>query len=144
MESSMPLSYKIDKVRKLVRNTGSGYVAKEEVFAQQDQLLNDADFDPSFSQLADFTQLTDTDIGMEDLQVIAQRDVFSIDSRRALLVNGDVAYGFAKIFQLYRQFAGAHGIRVFRTNDEALDWLFAQDEGSVGSPARSGVGSTSP
>jgi hypothetical protein len=144
MESGMPLSYKIDKARKLVRNTGSGYVAKEEVFAQQDQLLNDPDFDPSFSQLADFAQLTDTDIGMEDLQVIAQSDVFSIHSRRALLVNGDVAYGFAKIFQLYRQLAGAHGIRVFRTTDEALDWLFAQDKGSVGSAARSGVGSTSP
>src|SRR5467141_5469858 len=140
----MPLSYEIDKVRKLVRNTGSGYVAKEEVFAQQDQLLNDPDFDPSFSQLADFAQLTDTDIGMSDLGTFAQRDAFSVSSRRAIIVSGDIAYGFAKIFELYRQLAGAHGIRVFRTSEEASDWLFAPDQGSVCSPARSSVGSTLP
>jgi hypothetical protein len=142
MESSVPLAYRIDKDRKLVQCTGSGFVAKEEVFAQQDQLLNDPDFDPSFSQLADFVQLTDTDIGMEDLQVIAQRDVFSIHSRRAILVNGDIAFGFAKIFELYRQLAGAHGIRAFRTTDEALDWLFTPGANLGRSQVESGADST--
>jgi hypothetical protein len=140
----VPLSYKIDKDRKLVKCTGFGFVAKQEVFAQQDQLLKDPDFNPSFSQLADFAQLTDTDIGMADLQVIAQRDVFSIYSRRAILVNGDVAFGFAKIFEVYRQLAGAHGIRVFRTTDEALDWLFTQNANLTRSQAESGAGSSYP
>jgi hypothetical protein len=144
MESSVPLSYKIDQDRKLVQCTGFGFVAKEEVFAQQDQLLNDPDFDPSFFQLADFAQLTDTDIGMADLQVIAKRDVFSIHSRRAILVNGDVAFGFAKIFEVYRKLAGAHGIQVFRTTDEALDWLFTPGANLTRSQVESGAGSTLP
>jgi hypothetical protein len=138
----VPLSYKIDKDRKLVQCMGAGFVAKEEVFAQQDELLNDPEFDPSFSQFADFAQLTDTDIGMEDLQVIAQRDVFSIHSRRVILVNGDIAFGFAKIFELYRQLAGAHGIRAFRTTDEALDWLFTPSANLTPSQLESGMDST--
>jgi len=73
--------------------------------------------------LADFAQLTDTDIGIGDLRAIAQRDVFSIDSRRAFIVKGDVAFGFAKIFEVYSQLAGASGIRVFRTLDEAWNWI---------------------
>jgi hypothetical protein len=53
----MPIFYKIDKDRKLVLSTGSGFVTKMEALAHQDQVLNDPDFDPSFSQLADFGQL---------------------------------------------------------------------------------------
>ena len=140
----MPAFYKIEKVRKLVLTTGSGFLTKQEVFTLQAQMLNDPDFDPSFSQLADFAQLTNTDIGMSDLGTFAQRDAFSVSSRRAIIVTGDIAYGFAKIFELYRQLAGAHGIRVFRTSEEASDWLFAPDQGSVCSPARSSVGSTLP
>ena len=101
---------KIEKERKLVLTTGSGFVTKEEVLTHQDQMLKDPDFDPSFAQLADFARLTNTDISMADLQTFAQKDVFSIHSRRAIIVKGDLAFGFAKIFELSRQLAGAHGI----------------------------------
>jgi hypothetical protein len=141
MESSMPAFYKIDKERKLVLTTGSGFVTKEEVFAHRDQMLKDPDFDPSFSQLADFRRLTNTDITMADLRTIAQKDVFSVRSRRAILVKGDIAFGFAKIFEIYRQLAGAQGIRVFRTTDEAVDWLFAPSADSTSSPPGQGAGS---
>jgi hypothetical protein len=146
----MPAFYKIDKERKLVLSTGSGLVTKEEVFAHQDQMLNDPDFDPSFSQLADFRRLTNTDINMADLRTIAQKDVFSVHSRRAIIAKGDIAFGFAKIFELYRRLAGAHGIRVFRTKYEALDWLFnagtgatfrVTASGGTCSPPESGAGS---
>jgi len=131
MWSSMPAFYKIEKVRKLVLTTGSGFLTKQEVFTLQAQMLNEPDFDPSFSQLADFAQLTSTDIGIADLRIIAQRDPFSIHSRRAIIVKGNAAFGFAKIFELYRELAGARGIRVFRKIDDALDWLFTPDAGST-------------
>jgi hypothetical protein len=138
----MPAVYKIDKERKLVLSTGSGFVTKEEVFSHQDQILKDPDFDPSFSELADFAQLTDTDIGIGDLRTIAQRDVFSIHSRRAFIVNGDVAFGFAKIFEVYRQLAGAGGIRVFRTLDEAWDWILTPGAVSALRPPEMGAGTS--
>jgi hypothetical protein len=127
MESSVPIFLKIDKERKLVLTTGSGFITKEEVLAHQDQILKDPDFAPSFSQLADFARLTNTDISMADLQILAKQDIFSIQSRRAIIVKGELAFGFARIFELYRQLAGARGIRVFRTHDEALKWILSPD-----------------
>ena len=141
MESSVPLSLKIDKERKLVLTTGSGLLTKEEVLAHQDQILKHPDFDPSFSQLADFARLTNTDINMGDLQTFAKRDVFSIHSRRAIVVKSELAFGFAKIFELYLQLAGARGIRVFRTHTEALNWILAPDTVSASPINGSAAGS---
>jgi hypothetical protein len=141
MESSVPVFLKIDKERKLVQTTGSGFVTKAEVLAHQDQILKHPDFDPSFAQLADFARLTNTDINMGDLQAFAHRDVFSIRSRRAIIVKSDLAFGFAKIFELSRQVVGAHGIRVFRTHHEALNWILAPDTVSSSSTNESTAGS---
>jgi len=127
----MPTFYKIDTERKFVLTTGSGFVTKQEVFTLQDQMSSDPEFDPSFSQVADFAQLTNTDIGMRDVQTFAQRDAFSIHSRRAIIVKGDIAFGFAKIFELYRQMTGANGIRVFRNHDKAFDWILLPDAAST-------------
>ncbi len=140
----MPAFYKIDKERNLVLTTGSGFVTKEEVLTLQDQMRNDPEFAPSFSQVADFAQLTNTDIGMADLRTFAQRDVFSNHSRRAIIVTGDIAFGFAKIFELYRQLSGASGIRVFRNPDEAFEWILEQDAASISRPTESAAGSALP
>jgi hypothetical protein len=127
----MPTFYKIDKERKLVVSTGTGFVRREDVLTLQDQMSNDPEFDPSFSQVADFALLANTDVGLADIQTFAQRDVFSVHSRRAIIVKGDVAFGFAKIFELSRQLAGANGIRVFRDPDEAFDWVLTPDSAST-------------
>jgi hypothetical protein len=123
----MPTFYKIDTERRFVLTSGSGFVAKEEVLALQDQMSNDLEFDPGFSQVADFSQLTDTDVGLADVRIFAQRDAFSIHSRRAIVVKGAVALGFAKVFEACRQLCGASGIRVFCDPSEAFAWVVSQD-----------------
>src|SRR5258708_16530279 len=97
-ESSMPAFYKIDKEHKLVLTTGSGLVTKEEVFAHQDQMLKDPDFDPSFYQLADFRRLTNTDISMAGLQATAQKNAISVHSRQAIILKAHIPFCFPKIF----------------------------------------------
>jgi hypothetical protein len=137
----MPTFYKIDSERKLVVTTGIGFVRREDVLTLQDQMSNDPEFDPSFSQVADFALLANTDVGLADVQTFAQRDVFSVHSRRAIIVKGDVAFGFAKIFQLSRRLAGANGIRVFRDPDEAFDWVLTPDSASNSRPMESAADS---
>jgi hypothetical protein len=58
----MAASYKIDKDRRLVCSTWSGVLTADEVLAQQRQLVNDPDFDPSFSQYSDFTGVRAVDL----------------------------------------------------------------------------------
>jgi hypothetical protein len=72
----MPAFYKIDKERKLVMSTGSGVYTMADALAHQDKLLKDPDFDRSFSQLYDFTHITDIELSSEDIRTLARSTVF--------------------------------------------------------------------
>ncbi|SRR6266404_9551249 len=123
----MPAFYKIDKERKLVMSTGSGVYTMADALAHQDKLLKDPDFDRSFSQLYDFTHITDVELSSEDIRILARRTVFSENSRRAFLVNSDLKFGLGRMFIIFRDTLGETGIRVFRNLDDALDWVLARD-----------------
>jgi len=123
----MPVFYKIDKERRLVMTSGAGTLTIAAALAHQEKLVSDPDFDPTYSQLMDFTQLTQVDLDAEDIRRIAQRSVFSPQSRRAIIMAGDANFGLARMFEILREAAGEHGIRVFRKLDEALDWILSKE-----------------
>lgn len=127
---AMPSFFKIDKERRFVLSSGNGVFNREEALAHQIRLLSDPDFDPSYSQLVDFTQITKFDLSAEDIRQMAQRKVFSPDSRRAILVPNELAFGLGRMFESLRNTAGERGIRVFRNLEEALDWVLSKQEAS--------------
>jgi len=109
-----------------VMTTVSGLVTLADGLAHQEKLSNDPDFDPSFSQLMDFTQVEKFEIAAGEVATLAQRSVFSLESRRAILVNGDLAFGLARMFEVHRESVGEKGIRVFWDLDDALAWVLAR------------------
>jgi hypothetical protein len=124
----VPAFYKIDKERRLVLSSGSGIVTKDDLMGHQDRLLEDADFDPSFSQLWNLIQVTEANIKAADVEMMARRDVFSTSSRRAIVVAKEDHYGLARMFQIHRELSGEHGIRIFRNLDDGLDWIFSKGQ----------------
>ena len=122
----MPAFYKIDKERRLVITTASGIFSAADGLAHQNKLVNDPEFDPSFSQIADFTQVTKFDLSADDVRQVAQRTIFAPHSRRALIVPGDLGYGFGRMFEILRENQGDVATRVFRTLEEALDWVLSE------------------
>jgi hypothetical protein len=122
----MAADYKIDKERRLVISTGSGVFTKGDVLAHREKLFNDPDYDPSFSQLIDFTPVTQFWIEPEELQSLAQTMVFSANSRRAIVAPNDLIFGSARMYEILRESAGESGIRVFRNRDKGLDWVLAK------------------
>ena len=126
----MSAYYKIDKERRLVMSSGSGVLTKEDVLGHMDRLSKDPDFDPHFSQLADFTQLTETAIGPEDIRLFARVDLFSPNSRRAMVVKDDLQFGLLRMFEIHRDLNGETGIRIFRNFDEAMEWIAVKDPAS--------------
>ena len=136
---SVAFIYKIDKERRVVLSTGSGVLTLEDFLTHQKRLLNDLDFDPSYSQLADFTQVTQLIPVTGGVEKVAQKDVFSPASRRAIVVKNDLQYGFARMFQIHRDLSAESGIRVFRNMDEALDWIFAKTDSAADELARCGL-----
>jgi hypothetical protein len=123
MGDFMPTFYKIDKAHRIVMSTASGIFDLAAALAHQEKLTQDADFDPGYSQLFDFRQVSKVALGPEDVRKIAERSVFWPCSRRAILVNNDLEFGFARIFEMLRDNAGEKGIKVFRNIDEALEWI---------------------
>src|SRR5271155_1221991 len=106
----MPAFYKIDKAHKVVLSTASGVFDLAMALAHQDQLLRDPDFDPSYSQLLDYTHVTRLDIDADDIRKLAERSVFWPCARRAFLVSGDLEFGLARMFEMLRENAGEKGI----------------------------------
>ena len=122
----MPVSYKIDKQRRLIITTCLEQVTLAEGLAHQDKLLKDPDFDHSFSQLMDCTRVNFSGFAGNDIRKLAERNVFSAQSRRAIVVSSNLDYGFGRMFEMLRESAGEHGIRIFRDLDEAVDWLLSK------------------
>ena len=123
----MPFSYKIDKERKMVMSTGYGVFTLEDALGHQEKLRKDHDFDPGFCQLMDFTHVTKLDLRAEDVRRLAQASIFAPDSRRAILVTRDTAYGLSRMFEILRSTFGEKGIQAFRNLDDALDWVLTKD-----------------
>jgi hypothetical protein len=122
----MPEFYKIDRERRLVLSSASGVFSRADAVAHMEKLLKDPDFDPSYSQIADFTQVTKIDLTARDIHELAQRSIFSSHSRRAFIAPSDVAYGLGRMFGMLRENQSEMGIRVFRTLEDALDWVFSK------------------
>jgi hypothetical protein len=124
----MSFFYKIDKERRLVMSTAAGVLSKADVLWHQDQLLKDPDFDPSFSQLADLRHVTGLDVTPAGMRELTARTIFSPESRRAVIVSSELAYGLSRMFEIFRESKGERGIRVFRKLEDALDWVVGKEE----------------
>lgn len=124
----MPAFYKIDKDRRLVMSSAMGPFSKEDALGHQNRLRDDPDFDPAYSQLMDFTHVTQILLTAADIQQLALSNIFSKESRRAFLVANDLAFGLARMFEILRESGGERGIRVFRNLEEALDWVLSKHE----------------
>ena len=111
----------------LVLSSSTGVLIKENTLGHMEHLSTDPDFDPDFFQLTDFTHVTALQIEPEDIRQFAQKNIFSPRSRRAFLVKDDLQFGLARMFEIHRELKGEKRIRVFRTFDEAMDWILVGD-----------------
>lgn len=128
----MPAGYTIDKARRLVMSFGSGVVTKTDIVAHRRKLMSDPDFDPSYSQIMDFSGVTDVDMEPSDIRDLATEHIFSPTSRRAIIAKTTAVYGLARIFEIHRDMRGERGIRVFRDREEAFAWVSGKEEKNSG------------
>jgi hypothetical protein len=120
----VPALYKIDKKRQLVLTCGFGSFTLADAQAHEERLLDDPDFDPNLSEIADFTCVTEFAIGDHELEKLAKKATFSVHSRRALIVPNHAASALRAINQTAMNSEGPTNFRVFRDLTMALDWVF--------------------
>jgi len=123
----MPAFFEIEKDHRLVITSASGVVTMAEALAHNQNLRKHPDFDPSFSQLIDLSDVTKIELNREDILTLAQDPILSDNSRRAILATGDLTFGLVRMFEMFRESKGKETIRVFRNRDEARAWVLGKN-----------------
>ena len=119
----MPADYKIDKSKRMVFSLAYGNLIDQDVFKHQDKLRCDPDFDPSFSQLVDCTNITQIDgLSLKAISVLADRDPFGFGSRRAFVTPHNPDYD---VLRLYEVLTTVHEdvVVVFKDMTKACEFL---------------------
>jgi len=119
----MAASYHIEKELGVVFTSGSGTFGFADAVDHMNRLKKDPDFNPSFSQLLDYREVTEISLTHDQIVELASVQIFSAEAKRAFLVATPEHYGLARVFQNYRAVTGDKSIRVFMDAGEAFAWL---------------------
>ena len=119
----MPVTYKIDRKRKLVLSTALGLLTFHDASEYLGRLESDAHFSAGHGHLWDFAEVREVAFKDDEIAGLAGRPAFSASARHAFVAPSDLAYGLARRFESYLELAGVTRVETFRDRDEALRWL---------------------
>lgn len=125
----MPMSYKIDAHAGIVRLTGKHVVTDRELFDCVRGLRHDPQLAPGMKHLSDMRGI-EVDFSGDGIEAVVGILRDTRDRREkakaAIVVDEDVAFGMARMFQLIAAVSDVHPeFRVFREYQHAVDWLEA-------------------
>lgn len=136
----MPISYEIMHERKRVHARVTGTLTREDAFQYQHEVW-------SLPEVRGYNQLIDT-TGMESVDIpfpssdamrelagfAASMDDPNLSTKFAIVAVSAFAYGLARMYATYRALdaRSTRAVSVFRTADEAIVWLEADETGSEG------------
>jgi hypothetical protein len=118
----MPGAYTIHLPRRLVLSRAWGIVTGEDLVAHASHLSADPRFEPTFSQIIDFTGVVDIAVSTTTIHQLARLSPFGRGARRVFVAGSDVIYGMARMFQMLRE-PVADEVHIVRAMDPALQWL---------------------
>ena len=96
----MPAEYIIDKSQRMVFTKAYGDLNDQEAYAHQDKLRDDPDFDPSFSQLIDSTNVTNAEsLSLKAIYALAEKNPFGTGSRRAFVASNRLLFVMFHVFE---------------------------------------------
>ena len=87
-----------------------------------EKLRNDANFDPSFRQLADMREVSEILVSTSLIKRTAQDQFFTPGARRAFIAKDGAIFGMARMYALHAESLG-QVIEVFRDRGAAEAWL---------------------
>lgn len=118
----MPMSYSLDRGRRLVIAKAWGVLVDEDVHSGRQDLLDDPDFERDFGQLFDAREVEEVQLSVEVMGRMAQTSILARESRRAFVATTPYQYRMATQFVTLAQPYQPY-VQVFRDIDEALTWL---------------------
>ncbi len=118
----MPAQFAINKDYRIVFSRGVGVITFSDVIAHMDKLQADPEFSPEFNQIVDFTDVTQLELSVTQIEELSKRNIFSPRSRRGYVAVADLHFGLGRMFASLREAQGETGIIVFREMPPAVIW----------------------
>ncbi len=103
----MPYSDEIDRKLRLVKTRIWGRITFEEALDHHENLRKRPDFDPTFNQLIDATDLLEARINADQARAMGERPLFSSKSKRVLVTVNAATFGVGRMMLSYREMAGS-------------------------------------
>jgi hypothetical protein len=128
----MPALHEIDTDRKLITTTWSGEATDTELIdaltKYQQGIKSHPDY-CSYNEIVDFSKTSDFKLSTDGLrmlvQIAAKSDVRGVKTRLAIIVGAPVAYGLARMYEVYRSLVPkvSKEVRVFRKLEDGFQWI---------------------
>ena len=95
---------KIDVEKRFVYSAFSGRTDDQEFLQQRSVIESHPDFDPSFSEIVDFSGVTGGEISNAALRNQAEREsIYQPTSKHVVVCPMDLYFGLARMFQVYAE-----------------------------------------
>jgi hypothetical protein len=118
----MPVSVRIDAVRRRVEIVASGLLTGEEMHAAQREIARSPGFEPGFDALFDLAAVSSVQISAGKVRVVAEDTVFAPHIRRAFVTSNEAAYGLMRMLGAFLDERGGE-IEMFHDRAAAELWL---------------------
>lgn len=113
----------LDCERRLVCVTVTGPCTVEDMREVQRAVAATPGFEPTFSQLGDFSGVTQFEASVLDLIALARHAPFAAGAIRAYVATPSWAFGMLRKYTLASETIGRGGVRVFNDRAAALAWI---------------------
>lgn len=133
----MPAKHEIDDINKLIITTWAGKLDDNEMIRVYLDYLNNIKTLPKYipyNEIADFSKADELKLTVDGIKKVGEiastADREDVKTKFAIVVNSNLAFGFARMYQVYRSFSPRANkeLRVFKKESEALEWIRCSEE----------------
>ncbi len=128
----MPVRHTVDSTNKIIITVWTGDATDQEFVEAITKYQKDFKENPdyqNYNELADFSQVNGIQLTTEGIrlvgQIAAKHDANGKKTKAALVVTSALAYGFARMYEIYRNLMPNSNkqVKVFKSINEAYEWL---------------------
>ena len=120
------MQFTIDAAQQVVIVTFAGEISDADLMGIGSGTKAHPQFDPSFSEIVDFSGVTGGDVSTSAIQRLArQKSIFKLASKRVVIAPQPHLYGLTRMFEVYAEQTKPN-IKLVHTFDEAREFLGLQ------------------
>jgi hypothetical protein len=130
----MAAEYTYDEEKNFLHTRFYGVLTDEDLKWQAEAVTSDPRIRPGTREIVDLTGIEDIKASPESLKLIVATDRSHRDKlagmRTAIVAPTDLLYGYSRMYEIFAELGESPvTIEVFRTIDEAREWLESQNNG---------------